>query len=255
MLATTEQEIHATIKVCSSNLTWLIYAIYASPRLAERRMLWPNLSEVANLHTLPWLLLGDFNEVLCEEEKFGGRQVNLNRALEFKDCIDACNVIDLGFASPKFTWTNKRPISDLILERIDRCFANPEWRLLFLEATVTHLPCTFYDHHPVLVKLCKPRTDHGSKPFRFQTMWLLHPDFHKVVHEAWCVGASLNEAISRFTNSARKWNAEIFGNVFARKRRVLARLNGTQKALANNPNNFLLQLERELIEEYSLILL
>lgn len=53
LLASTEQEIHATIKVCSSNLTWLIYAIYASLRLAERRMLWPNLSEVANLHTLP----------------------------------------------------------------------------------------------------------------------------------------------------------------------------------------------------------
>ena len=251
LLDSTEQEIHATVKVCSSNLTWLISTIYASPRLVERKMLWSNLSEVANLHTLPWLLLGDFNEVLCGEEKFRGRQVNLNRALEFKDCIDACNVIDLGFAGPKFTWTNKRPISDLILERIDRCFASLEWRLLFPEATVTHLPRTFFDHHPVLVELCKPKTDHGSKPFRFQTMWLLHPDFHKVVHETWCVGASLIEAISRFTNSARKWNAE----VFARKRRVLARLNRTQKALANNLNNFLLQLERELIEEYSLILL
>jgi len=34
---------------------------------------------------------------------------------------------------------------------------------------------------------------------------------------------------------------------------VLARLNGTQKALANNPNDFLVQLERKLIEEYFLI--
>ena len=35
-LSTTEQEIHASIKVHSSNLTWLISAIYASPKLAER---------------------------------------------------------------------------------------------------------------------------------------------------------------------------------------------------------------------------
>ena len=33
-LAVTEQEIHATVKVCHSNLNWFISTIYASPRLA-----------------------------------------------------------------------------------------------------------------------------------------------------------------------------------------------------------------------------
>ena len=37
-LSSTEQEIHATIKVRSSNLTWLMSAIYASPRFVERRI-------------------------------------------------------------------------------------------------------------------------------------------------------------------------------------------------------------------------
>ena len=70
-LSSTEQEIHASIKVHSSNLTWLISTIYASPRLAERQILWNNLKTVAQLHNLPWLMLGDFNEVLCGEDKFG----------------------------------------------------------------------------------------------------------------------------------------------------------------------------------------
>ena len=56
-------------------------AIYVSPRLAKIRILWNNLKFVAHLHNLPWLMLGDFNEVLCGEDKFGGNQVNLNRAL------------------------------------------------------------------------------------------------------------------------------------------------------------------------------
>lgn len=47
----------------------------------------------------------------------------------------------------------------------------------------------------------------------------------------------------------------MFGNLFARKRRTLTRLNGAQIALAENPNDFLLDLEKKLIEEYSLILL
>ena len=35
-LANTEQEIHVEIKVRSSNLTWILSAIYASPRSEER---------------------------------------------------------------------------------------------------------------------------------------------------------------------------------------------------------------------------
>lgn len=50
-------------------------------------------------------MLGDFNEVLSSEEKYGGNSINLNRALEFKECLDNCNFLDLGFAGPKFTWT------------------------------------------------------------------------------------------------------------------------------------------------------
>ena len=53
-------------------------------------------------------MIGDFNEVLGGEDKFGGNQINLNRDLEFKECLDSCNFVDLGFVGPKYTWTNKR---------------------------------------------------------------------------------------------------------------------------------------------------
>lgn len=51
-LSSTEQEIHAIVS-STSNSPWLLSAIYASPRLAERRMLWDNLETVAGLHSLP----------------------------------------------------------------------------------------------------------------------------------------------------------------------------------------------------------
>ena len=254
-LSSTEKEIHATVKVRSSDFTWLIFAIYASPRLVERRILWENLKIVAHLYNLPWLMLGDFNEVLYGEDKFVGNQVNLNIALEFKGCLDECNMLDLGFVGPKFTWTNHRPIFNLILERIDRCFANPVWRLLYPEVIVAHLPRTFSDHYPVLIELCRAIVNHLNKPFHFQTMWLLHKDFSRVMQQVWTKNKILKEAILDFVVRARRWNTEVVGNLFARKRRVLARLNGAQKALANHPNEFLLELENQLISEYSLILL
>ena len=69
VLATTEQEIHALIRVRSQSFSWLISAIYVNPRFEERCILWNNLRILANMHDLPWALIGDFNEVLSAEEK------------------------------------------------------------------------------------------------------------------------------------------------------------------------------------------
>ena len=115
-------------------------------------------------------MVGDFIEILCGEDKFGGSQINLNRAMDFKACLDVCRFVDLGFVGPKFTWSNKRQITDLILERIDRCFANSLWRIMYPEAVVTHLRKTFSNHHLVLIELSRPNPNQLSKPFRFQTM-------------------------------------------------------------------------------------
>ena len=102
-LSKTKQEIHVAVKVRSLDFDWLFSAIYASPRLAKRRILWENLSKVAEFHTLPWVIAGDFNEPLAESDKFGGRAVSINRSLDFKDCLDKCNMIDLEFSGLRFT--------------------------------------------------------------------------------------------------------------------------------------------------------
>ena len=38
-------------------------------------------------------------------------------------------------------------------------------------------------------------------------------------------------AIESFTKEATKWNKEQFGNVFAWKKNIMARLNGIQRAM------------------------
>jgi len=75
VLAAIEQEIHALIRVRSQTFSWLISAIYASPRFEEGCMLWNNLRMLANMHDLPWALMGDFNEVLSADEKYGGNPI------------------------------------------------------------------------------------------------------------------------------------------------------------------------------------
>ena len=40
----------------------------------------------------------------------------------------------MGFSGPRYTWSNKRELNNLILERIDRFFMNLDWCLLFPDA-------------------------------------------------------------------------------------------------------------------------
>ena len=184
LVAKTEQEIHVVVKVRAHNSSWLLSAIYASPRLEERKLLWNNLAIIAPLHDLPWLMLGDFNELLASSDKLGGNPLNPRRVQLFKECLDSCGMVDLGFHGPRFTWVNKREVGHYIQERLDRGFANAVWRGLYLEASIHHLTRTHSDHCPVLLKL----VDHGPsclrRPFRFQPMWMSHPMFPEVVTDS-----------------------------------------------------------------------
>ena len=76
-----------------------------------------------------------------------------------------------------------------------------------------------------------------------------------MVREAWSgQDNNLARAISGFTLKAQKWNKKVFGNVFTKKRQIMDRLLGTQKAIANIPTPFLVDLQNHLSKEYNQIL-
>ena len=74
------------------------------------------------------------------------------------------------------------------------------------------------------------------------------------MEKAWGLDLSPGLAISTFKTLATTWNKEIFGNIFARKRKLLARIGDLQKALATRSSTFLISLEHELSLEYAFIL-
>ena len=82
-------------------------------------------------------------------------------------------------------------------------------------------------------------------------MWLSHPSFPGLVKDAWSGTPNLPNAICSFTTKAKIWNKDHFGNIFYRKQRICARLKGVQTALVNNPNNFLIDLEKSLLTNLS----
>uniref|UniRef100_A0A2N9F8F6 RNase H type-1 domain-containing protein n=1 Tax=Fagus sylvatica TaxID=28930 RepID=A0A2N9F8F6_FAGSY len=180
-------------------------------------------------------------ELLCSTEQ----EIHVSVKVSDSDPFGLLSVI---YASPRqserrILWNNLATIaslhnlpwvmvdvSSLIMQRLDRALANPEWRTLFPDALVSHLTHTDSDHCPILLSLHHNPNCPLPRPFRFESFWLSHPEFPSIVDKAWALPAV---------------------NL---KKRILARMNGAQNALALNPTESLSRLERSLREEFSSIL-
>ena len=72
--------------------------------------------------------------------------------------------------------------------------------------------------------------------------------------KAWSRDENLSASIVSFMNEATYWNKNQFGNIFGKKMRLMARLNGIQRVLASNPSSYLIALENQLQNELELVL-
>lgn len=93
-------------------------------------------------------------------------------------------MINLGFSGPRFTWLNRRGVSDLIQERIVRFFVNLGWYNLFPEARVMHLTRCFFYHCLVLMEFKPKPLLVLERPFKFQSFWASDPSFPSMVSNA-----------------------------------------------------------------------
>lgn len=115
----------------------------------------------------------------------------------------------------------------MILEHLDRVVANYEWLHLYPEALIKHLSRTHSNHCPLQLML-EHSSPYRTNIFRFETIWLSHPDFNSLIQNTWHDDEELREAIKNFTNSVHEWNHVTFGNIFIQKRQLLAHIAGLQ---------------------------
>ncbi|XP_056695812.1 uncharacterized protein [Spinacia oleracea] len=82
---------------------------------------WSDLENIAVNMNLPWVAIGDFNDVTSQSEKLGGRAIKGKRVDRYLACMNNCGLHDIGFVGNRFTWTNKckkKPI----FQRLDRAW-------------------------------------------------------------------------------------------------------------------------------------
>ncbi|KAF7842450.1 RNA-directed DNA polymerase [Senna tora] len=155
--------------------------LYANPNNQVKDYCWQKLESIASDMDEPWVVMGDFNSYLFAHEKQGGGAPNNICMDRFSRCISNCNLVDLGFEGPKFTWKRND-----VMERLDRAFGNQVWVSNFSNYSVFILPSFKSDHNAILLKPTVHRkSSNGEKPFRFQAAWLTHSSFEDLVADHW----------------------------------------------------------------------
>jgi hypothetical protein len=120
------------------NDTWRLTCVYGEAQVSERYKTWDTMKNIRDENNLPWLCIGDFNEVLCAEEHDGvGRRTQAQMA-GFRDAVDFCGLCDLGFSGRPWTFEKKVSGGTFSRVRLDRGLATPAWLALFPEAQIIH---------------------------------------------------------------------------------------------------------------------
>lgn len=172
---------------------WRLTGIYCFPEANRKRATfrlldhlrshihnYPNLGD-ESVPDLPWCVLGDFNCLVTNGEKQGGRLYPRDSLEAFSDFLLDSGMYDMGYEGSFFTWSRGD-----ILERLDRGIASQAWFDMFPRYEVRVLAPVASDHNPLHLRLdIHGQRRRSPRKFRFENMWTLETGCREVVEKAW----------------------------------------------------------------------
>ena len=212
---------HIDMVVCegSGAQPWRATGFYGHPDSGMRSISWNLLESLKKQCSMPWIVFGDFNEILNSDEKLGWLDRDARQMEGFRECPSNCELFDMGFVGQRFTWCNGRIGDHRTLVRLDRMVANEEWIKLFPEAKVFHRSMAASDHCLLSLSLKVRRARRGlKKRFMFEDMWTREEGCREIIEKAWdplnCnPDLLIQNRLSCCKDYLQDWNRRVFGNV------------------------------------------
>ncbi|XP_058741816.1 uncharacterized protein LOC131614184 [Vicia villosa] len=104
---------------------------------------------------LPWCIIGDFNDLLSQNDMQGVNAHPNWLCTGFQDAVGDCDLTNIPLEGYPFTWTKSRGTPHMIEERLDRSLITSEWLRLFPSAKLLNLIASHSNHTPILL-CCDP---------------------------------------------------------------------------------------------------
>lgn len=210
LLSYSKNHIDVEIRLPGSS-EWRLTCFYGFPERSRRYQSWDLLRSIRPKSNLPWLVAGDFNEILSLSEKRGlhGHPVNLMN--DFNKALDDCFLFDMGIKGRFFTWEKGRGTENWVEERLDRAVADAAWCTLYPHAVVHNLDVITSDHFAIFLDLEKPRVRRRKRMFMFENAWLADSGCKDVVKHSWekAGNRAIPEKLEVCAVDLKRWGGDI----------------------------------------------
>ncbi|KAK6120791.1 hypothetical protein DH2020_045467 [Rehmannia glutinosa] len=119
------QVIHCAITCKVSSISLLASFIYGYHTVGSRKPLWDNLISFGENCSLPWIAIGDFNNVLNANEKCNGKDVTSHELKHFEECcvLTGDSPLLKRIFEIRDIIVSKEGTTELAIANLDRWFA------------------------------------------------------------------------------------------------------------------------------------
>ncbi|KAL9230664.1 hypothetical protein vseg_005987 [Gypsophila vaccaria] len=248
VLSSAPQWIHCECLFKPGNVIFYMTVVYGFNTLVERGPLWAGLRAMSLDN--PWLVVGDFNNILYPTERLGA-PVHLFELMSFQQCVLDCNLKDMKAIGRFFTWTNKQEGLAKVMTKIDRALINDDWLEVFESSYAEFLAEGTFDHSPCLIHLLGNR-GRETRSFKFYNIWCLVPEFIQVVQQSWkeqIHGVPMYQIVQKLRGlkkPLKQLNASLFSDIESKTNIAIQLLNDLQTKVMLDPHNLTLAaLEKE----------
>ena len=168
---------HIDLIISKSTGDWRLTSYYGFPECHKQRASWTLLRALAILSSLPWVCIGDFNDLLSPSDKKRGVAHPDLHFLGFHGALTDCSLNELFLHGYGFTWEQSRGSPHWVQEKLDRCFVTANWLEVFPSHKLSNLFAATSDHSPILLQFSPPSHGNVSHRYRFENLWLREEEF------------------------------------------------------------------------------
>lgn len=149
-----------------SSFAFHVSFVYAFYTIVSRRPLWNNIKEFGSNCSLLWMIHGDFNNVLNNDERRAIKvEVTPYEVKDFENCCLNVGLTDMWSIGFFYTWINTS-----IWSKIDRVMVNNVRVQVRVHSLVDFLPLGCLSDHFLCIVSLFEQNGSRSKPFRFFNM-------------------------------------------------------------------------------------
>ncbi|CAH9118852.1 unnamed protein product [Cuscuta europaea] len=123
--------IDCSVKMGDDEPSWRYIGYYGFPERSRRCQSWDLIRNLARESNEPWLMMGDFNDVMFDNERKSSVPPSPWLLRGFQEAVWSSELVNVSFEDYEWTWEWGRGTPRWIEAKLDRILANEDWLTLF----------------------------------------------------------------------------------------------------------------------------